>query len=360
MKTLMKSLLLFVLMISSSLAQMGPAGPPPTYSGSVTFVQGGASPTSVGGGVSVLINATLPYADPIVAVYYNVTGGAYENQIISSDTTSCTNYPLTSKFTYLSFPQGWAGCGWFWDENSGAKSVDITVFLMSGTQVNKHYDYTIDKPDLVLFTLDGQPDRLGLTNNNEIALGSWGGGGVQIRARVHTNSAGGELGFIQKVSPNNYIKYKSNYWYNTVCGIHLLDHLPPSSAYWYTPPSNVNAATQDNIVQMWDYPTIRKVIDLTNYPKKLQINNIFNTSVVFRPTGGILVGIGRIDWVQNLTATYNGPADPTQTQYLNADNWVVDFNHPNGWEQNGEVASFSIQWEKSASQISDYQSEGQD
>lgn len=361
MKTLMKSVLLFALMISSSFAQMGPAGPPGGgSSGSATFVQSGASPTSVGGGVAVLINATQPYADPIVAVYYNVTGGAYENQVISNDYNSCTNYPLTSKFTYLPYPQAWTGCGWFWDENAGGKSVDITVFLLSGAQVNKHYDYTIDKPNLVSFTLVGQADRLGVTNANEIAMGSWGNGGVSIHATVHTQSYGGELGFIQKVRPSHYVKYKSDYWYRTLCNINLLDFIPPGPSYWYGTPVNVNGYTNNNVLQMADFPNVRAPINLTNYAKRLELSNIFNTSVVFRPTGGILVGIGRIDWVQNLTATYNGPENPTQTQYLNLDNWTLDFNHPNGWEQTGEVVSFAVQWEKSAAQISDYQSEGQD
>lgn len=360
MKNLFSSVLVFALMISPSLAQMGPAGPPPSNNGSATFVQSGSSPTSVGGGVAVLINATQPYADPIVAVYYSVTGGAYDNQIIANDASSCTNTVLSSKFVYLPFPQGWAGCGWFWDENPGAKSVDITVFLQSGTQVNKHYDYTVDKPDVVSFTLVGQFDRLGSTNNNEIALGSWGNGGVSINATIHTNSTGGELGFIQKVRPINYVKYKSDYWYQTLCNINLLDFVPPGPSYWYNGSVNVGSSSNNNVVQMLDYPNVRSPINLTNYPKVLQLSNNFNTSIVFRPVGGILVGIGRIDWVQNLTATYNGPIAPTQQQYLNLDNWILEFNHQNGWEQTGEVASFSVQWEKSVGQISDYQSEGQD
>lgn len=360
MKNLFSSLLVFALMVSSSLAQMGPAGPPPSNNGSATFVQGGSSPTSVGGGVSVLINATLPYADPIVAVFYTVNGGAYDNQVIANDYSSCTNTELTSKFVYLPFPQGWAGCGWFWDENSGAKSVDITVFLQSGTQVNKHYDYTVDKPNVVLFTLVGQPDRLGVTNNNEIALGSWGNGGVSLNATIHTQSSGGELGFIQKVRPMNYVKYKSDYWYKTQCNFNLLDYLPPGPAYWYSGSLNVGSYTNNNVIQMTDYPNVRATINLANYPKVLQISNVFNTSIAFRPTGGILVGLGRIDWAQTMTATYNGPVNPTQQQYLDLSNWTLDFNHPNGWEQNGEVASFAIQWEKSVGQISDYQSEGQD
>ena len=361
MKTLFSSLLAFALMISPSFAQMGPAGPPGGgITGSATFVQGGSSPTSVGGGVSVLINATQPNLDPIVAVYYKVTGGAYDNQIISYNMSSCTNYTHTEKLNYLPFPQGWSGCGWYWDENPGAKSVLIKVFLQSGAVVEKNYDYTVDKPTITSFTLEGQADQFTVTQNNELLIGDWNDGGVTINATVNANSSGGEIGFIQLAQPFNYVKHKSNYWYKTDASIYLLDYLLPGPSYWYNSPLGIVSQSNNNNISMVDYPNLRTPIDLNNYAKVMQMTNNFKTYVVFRPSGGILVGIGKMEWNQTLLATYNGPVNPTQEQYLNINNWINTFNHPNGWSQNGTIASFPIQWEKSRGQLEDYFSEGQD
>ena len=226
MKTLFSSLVIFALMISSSFAQGGPAGPPGNPVGSATFVQSGASPESVGGGVAVLINATDPTNDPITAVYYTVTGGAYLNQVFGQNYITCENIPLTSNFYLYPFPVALGGCGWFWDHNPGNKSVDIVVILQSGTTVTKHYDYVVTKPVVTELKISGPRTQLTFENNNsQIKAGFHKNGAVTIHAKVNGVGTPGTIGFTQRVDLSDMFTQKNGQSQLLTLGERLVTHL---------------------------------------------------------------------------------------------------------------------------------------
>lgn len=362
MKTLFSSLVIFALMISSSFAQGGPAGPPGNPVGSATFVQSGASPESVGGGVAVLINATDPTNDPITAVYYTVTGGAYLNQVFGQNYITCENIPLTSNFYLYPFPVASGGCGWFWDHNPGNKSVDIVVILQSGTTVTKHYDYVVTKPVVTELKISGPRTQLTFENNNsQFKAGFHKNGAVTIHAKVNGVGTPGTIGFTQRVDLSDMFTQKNGQWLRTNLTPPLADYPLPGPGYW----SNANEQTffanlNNQFVQMSDGPNMHAPIFLNNYPKKIEMSWGFQTRLTFRPVGGVLVGLGTINWPLVYSVEYTGPANPTIEQYTDPANWTTHANgRPAPWSEDGTIESIEIWWEGNISQIPTYQEEGQ-
>lgn len=316
----------------------GGEGPPPQvfFSGNPRIAGQTNIDDVVGDGVQFAIHA--PAGRQLTSYSWTVSGGELsQTYYVYSGKTA----PADQSYGGLGGGDGFVGSSFFWDQNTGVHTVNVTVTYDDGTTGKGSITANVMKPNVISFTNHYQPLQFGSYNRPGVTDSYFGfhqgvdGGsngvsaatpGDQFTATVSTLNlpVGGQFAFIQKINANWSVTVRGQDYNRQTSGDVLDQGVPDSPLYLGyssdqipagTASASIPAATQYQGTKYQgtvpDAPWLAYDVSPFVPPwTHIQFNNNFSTYLVYRAPGGIWVALSKVTWQATGDKTLD-PADST-------------------------------------------------
>ena len=303
---------------------------------------------SIGAPVMDWVSAQGP--NQLASVQYEIQGGAIASQTWTTTTSDYTRTQgITHTFSQVSgYPQtdSW---NYFWDENPGTKTCTNTVTYTDGSQWVSTASVSTVAPTASDFQVSVSQAALGSSAAAGGDFGLWNGAGmaygVGYQASITMGQVnGGTGGFIQVVnmqgSTTDFAGNKHGVQFPA--GLFALDQPKGNQTPYFNNNYSVGLAANATTTvggtpsQYSAVPTDTPGVSLvaadgvTPALQSASYTYTFKTYVDYQAPGGIHIELAEADWTVTGSASYNGPANPSQATFSDPSNWVVTANGVTG------------------------------